>query len=102
MPKALAIQRMQDRMARAVGSRSRSLDRRFAELFRHATKGSLIDAPVFCPAERHAEMLKLINGFRCVPAQILDRILVAQPVRSLHSVVHVPAPVVRFHVAKRR
>src|SRR5262249_55017640 len=31
-----------------------------------------------------------------------DRVLIAQPVRTLHGVVHVPAPVVFAHIAKRR
>src|SRR6202035_569168 len=33
--------------------------------------------------------------------QVFDRVLVAEPVRTLDGVVHVPAPVVLAHVAER-
>src|SRR5690606_30545036 len=44
----------------------------------------------------------LDHGRRRLAAHVLDRVLVAQPVRPLHGVVHVPAPVVLAHVAERR
>src|SRR5262249_48192119 len=37
-----------------------------------------------------------------VTAHVFDGVLVAQPVRALDGVVHVPAPVVGAHVAERR
>src|SRR6185503_2427356 len=37
-----------------------------------------------------------------VAAHVFDRVLVAQPIGALDRVVHVPAPVVRTHVAERR
>ena len=46
-------------------------------------------------------MLELVDRLGSVAAQIFDRVLVAQPVGALDRVVHVPAPVVRTHVAER-
>ena len=46
-------------------------------------------------------MLQLVDRFRRVAAEIFDGVLVAQPVRSLDGVVHVPAPVVLAHIAER-
>ena len=99
---ALPVERMQHRVPGAVGRRARALDRRLAVVLRHAAEGALIDLAFFGTAERHAEMLKLVDGFRRVAAQILDRVLIAEPVRPLHGVVHVPAPIVGLHVAERR
>ena len=47
-------------------------------------------------------MLELVDGGGRVAAQVLDGVLIAEPVGALHGVVHVPAPVVRPHVAERR
>ena len=47
-------------------------------------------------------MLKFDHCIRSLFAHVLDRILIAEPVRALDSVVHVPAPVIRAHVAKGR
>ena len=85
------------RSAAAAGA----LDRRLAEFLRHAAEGALIDLAFFRTAERHAEMLELVDGLRRVAAQIFDRVLIAQPVRPLDGVVHVPAPIVGLHIAER-
>src|SRR5262249_1938368 len=53
------------------------------------------------PRERQAPMLQLVDRLRSVAAHVLDRVLVAEPVGALDGVVHVPAPVVRAHVAER-
>ena len=45
-------------------------------------------------------MLQLIDRVGRVAAEIFDGVLVAQPVRSLDGVVHVPAPVVLAHIAQ--
>jgi hypothetical protein len=46
-------------------------------------------------------MLQFVDGCRRVAAQILDCVLVSEPVRAFHRVVHVPAPVILAHVAQR-
>src|SRR5205814_5643068 len=47
-------------------------------------------------------MFDLVVACARVADTIFDRVLVAQPVRTLDGIVHVPAPVVRMHVAERR
>ena len=47
-------------------------------------------------------MLELVDRVGRLAAQIFDGVLVAEPVRPLDGVVHVPAPVVRAHIAERR
>ena len=46
-------------------------------------------------------MLELVDDLRRHLAHVLDRVLVAEPVRALDRVVHVPEPVVLGHVAER-
>ncbi len=99
----LAVQRVQHGVAGAVGGGARALRRRaFAELGGHAAERALVDLAVLGARERHAVVLHLVNGGWRVAAQIFDGVLVAEPVGALHRVVHVPAPVVRPHVAERR
>ncbi len=45
-------------------------------------------------------MLEFYDCFRRPFAHVLDGVLIAEPVRPLHGVVHVPAPVVRPHVSE--
>ena len=47
-------------------------------------------------------MFKFDHRIRSLFAHVLDRILIAKPVRALDGVVHVPAPIIRAHVAKGR
>jgi len=53
-------------------------------------------------AERHAEMLELVDRLGGLAAQIFDRILVTEPVAALDRVVHVPLPAIGTHVAEAR
>ena len=99
----LAVERVQHGVAGAVGGGARALRRRaFAELRRHAAERALVDLAVLGARERHAVVLHLVHGGRRVAAEVFDGVLVAEPVGALHRVVHVPAPVVRPHVAERR
>ncbi len=99
----LPIERMQHRMAGAVGGGASALRRRpLAIVGRHAAEGALIDASILGAREGHAPMLELIDGLRRVAAQIFDRVLVSEPVGALDGVVHVPFPVVRPHIGERR
>ena len=47
-------------------------------------------------------MLQLQYRAGRFPAHIFDGVLIAQPVRALDSVVHVPAPIVLAHIAHGR
>src|SRR5689334_22142009 len=46
-------------------------------------------------------MLELDDRGDRVAAHVFDRVLVAEPVRALDRVVHVPAPIVRADIAER-
>ena len=46
-------------------------------------------------------MLQFVHHFRRGAAHELDRILVAEVVRALHRVIHVPVPVVFLDIAER-
>jgi hypothetical protein len=97
----LAVHGVQHGMAGAVGGGAGALGLALAVIQRHAAEWPLIDPAVLGARERHAPMFQLVNGFRCVAHHIFDGVLVAEPVRSLDGVVHMPAPVVRMHVAER-
>ena len=97
----LAVHRVQHGMTGAVGGGAGALRLAFAVFQRHAAERALIDLAVLGARERHAPVLELVNGFGRVADHVFDGILVAEPVRPLDGVVHVPAPVVRMHVAER-
>ena len=97
----LAVERVQHGVAGAVGGGAGALRGALAEVRRHAAERALVDLAVLGARERHAPMLELVDGGGRVAAEIFDRVLVAEPVRALDRVVHVPAPVVRAHVAER-
>ena len=101
MTQRLAVHRMQHGVASAVGGSTSALRLALAEVDRHAAERPLIDLAVLGARERHAPMLELVDGFRRVAHHVFDGVLVAEPVRPLDGVVHVPAPVVRMHVAER-
>ena len=100
-PQPLAIERVQDRMAGAVGGGAGALGDALAVVGRHAAERALIDLALFGARERHPPMIEFIDRRRRVAAEIFDRVLIAEPVRALDGVVHVPAPVVDAHVAER-
>ena len=98
----LPVERVQDRMARAVGGGAGALHRRpVAELGHVPAERALVDLAGLGARERHAVMLELVDGGRRVARQVLHRVVVAQPVRPLDGVVHMPLPVVGAHVLER-
>src|SRR3989442_12559886 len=92
---------MQHGVTGAVGGRAGALRGTLAVMGGHAAERPLIDPAVFRARERQAPMLELVHRLGRVAAEILDGILVAEPVRPLDGVVHVPAPVVLAHIAER-
>ena len=60
---------------------------------------ALVNQTLVCPTEGHAVVLQLNNSFRGLTTHVVDSVLVTQPVTALHSVVMVPLPVIRLHVA---
>ncbi len=98
----LPVERVQHGVAGAVGGGAGALRRRPpAEIGGHAAERALIDAAVLGARERHAPMFEFVDGGGRVAAEIFDRILIAEPVRPLDGVVHVPFPVVRPHIGER-
>ena len=47
-------------------------------------------------------MFEFYHRIRRFLAHVLDRILIAEPVRTFDRVIHVPAPVILAHIAQRR
>ena len=89
-------------MAGPVGGRTGALGRRaLAEVGGHAAEGALIDAAVLGAREGHAVMLELVDRLGRLAAEIFDGVLIAQPVRALDGVEHVPAPIIGTHIAER-
>ena len=101
MAQRLAVHGVQHGVAGAVGGGASALRLPLAEIGGHAAEGALEDLAVLGAREGHAPMFELVNRLRRVAAEIFDGVLVAEPVRSLHRVVHVPAPVVGAHIAER-
>src|SRR6185369_6664802 len=76
--------------------------RALAVIARLAAERALIYPAVRRAVERHAEVLELVNGFVGLAAHEFDRVLVAQVVRALDGIEHVPVPVVVAVVSERR
>jgi hypothetical protein len=66
------------------------------------TEGSLVDLLLVVPREGTAPVFHLVDGARGVVAEDLDRVLVAQEVRTLDGVVDVVLDGVPIHVAECR
>ena len=100
---ALLVERVQHRVAGAVGRGARALDRRaFAHVLHVPAERALVDRAFGVAAEGNARMLELVDRLRSLAHHVLDRVLVAQPVRSLDGIEHVPGPVVRAVVLQGR
>src|ERR1700739_1226412 len=98
----LLVESVHQRVPGAVRGRAGALRHALAEVGRHAAEGPLVDEAGLGARERHAIMLELDHRGGRLLAHQLDGSLVAEPVRALDGVEHVPAPVVLPHVAERR
>ena len=87
-------------MAGTVGGGAGALGLALAVIDGHAAERALVDLAVFGAGER-TPMLQFETASGTLRHHVLDGILIAEPVRSLDGVVHVPAPVVLVHVAER-
>ena len=95
------VQRVQQRVAGAVGRGAGALHRLLAEVGGVAAERTLVDGAVGIAVERHAEVFELVDDLRRFAAHEFDGVLVAQVVAALDGVEHVPVPVVLAHVAER-
>jgi hypothetical protein len=99
---SLAVQRVQNGVAGAVGGRASALHRgSVAEIHHMAAERPLVDFALFGARERNAVVLELVDGGRRLAHHVFDGIDVAQPVRALDGVVHMPLPIVRAHIGER-
>ncbi len=101
MAQRLAVHGVQHGVAGAVGGGAGALRLALAVVQRHAAERPLIDFAVLGARERHAPVLEFVDRLRRMAHHVFDGVLIAEPVRPLDGVVHVPAPVVLVHVAKR-
>ena len=101
MLQRLLIERMQHGMAGPVGRRAGPLRLALAEARGHAAEGALIDLAILGAGKGQAVMLELDDRGHSLAHHIFDGVLIAQPVRPFHGVVHVPAPIVLAHIAER-
>src|SRR5690606_17008661 len=101
VPGALVGERREHRVAGAVGGVAGAAHGRLAEVARVPAEAALADLALLVAAERDAVVLELDDGARRVLAQHLDRVLVAEVVRALDAVEHVPEPGVLLLVAQR-
>jgi len=97
----LLVQRVQHRVAGAVGRGAGALHGLLAVVGGVAAEGALVDRAVGVAVEGHAHVLELVHHLGCFAAHEFDRVLVAQPVTALDGVVEVVVPVVLGHVAER-
>ena len=99
---ALLVERVEHGVAGAVGGGAGALHRRArAHILHVSPERALIDGAVLIAAERDAGMFQLDHRGRRLAHHIFDRVLIAEPVRSLDGVVHVPRPVIGRVVAER-
>ena len=98
----LPVERVQHGVPRAV-RRARAAVRlpALAVIERLPAERALVDFAVVGSGKRQAVILQLNHGFRRLAAHVLDRVLVAEPVRALDGVVRVPPPVVFGQVPER-
>mmetsp|Transcript_21674 Transcript_21674/g.84431 ORF Transcript_21674/g.84431 Transcript_21674/m.84431 type:complete len:640 (+) Transcript_21674:4098-6017(+) len=97
----LLVERVQHRVAGAVGRGAGALHRLLAVVGGVAAEGALVDGAVGIAVEGHAEVFEFVHDLGRFAAHELDRVLVTQPVGALDGVVEVVVPVVLAHVAER-
>ena len=91
---------MQNGVTGAVRSGAGALCCAFTKVGGHAAKRALVDFAIVGAREGHAVVLEFDNGRNGFATHIFDGVLIAQPVRPLDGVVHVPFPVVCPHVTQ--
>ena len=91
----LLVERMQQGVSgpvrRSAGARRLTT---LAEVLRLSAKGTLVDAACLGSRERQPHVLELEDSLGADGAHVFDRVLIANVVRPLDGVVHVPAPIV--------
>ena len=94
------VHRLQDHVPGAVGGVAGTAYRTLAKVARMSAEAALVDTSIGCAVEWQAAMFQFIDGIDRFTCQDLSRGLIYQVVAALDSIVHVPLPVVFFHVAQ--
>ena len=97
----LLVQSMQHRMTGTVGNRASTFYCTFTVFSSMTAERTLINFAAFYAIKRHTHVFQLNHRFRCGSTHKLNRILIAQPVRTFHGIVHVPVPTVLLHITQR-
>lgn len=63
-------------------------------------ESSLVDFAIGSTWERHSVVLQLDDSFWGFTSHVMDCVLVTEPIRSFHCVVHMPFPVIVLHVSQ--
>lgn len=101
--KRLSVQGVEEGVAGAVGDAAAPMRLpALSEVQRLSTEGALVDPSVFRSGKRHAVVFQLENGLGGLAGHVVYGILVAEPIGAFDGVVHVPFPVVVFHVPDGR
>ena len=97
----LLIQGMQHRMTGTVSNRAGTFYCAFTVFGSMTAERTLINFPAFHAVKRHTHMFQLNHRLRRGATHKLNRVLVAQPVRTFHGIVHVPVPTILLHITQR-
>ena len=95
------IERMQHRVAGAICRGASALNGLLTKVGGMPAKWPLINRAIRIPVEWHSKVLEFVDHLRRHPAHELDRVLVAEIIRPLNGVEHMPVPVVLAHIAQR-
>mmetsp|Transcript_45581 Transcript_45581/g.121197 ORF Transcript_45581/g.121197 Transcript_45581/m.121197 type:complete len:372 (+) Transcript_45581:1171-2286(+) len=99
--KSLAVEGVKHRVPSTVSNSGAAVSlTTLAKLEGLTTEGTLVDLALLSTRERHAIVLELNDSARGLTTHVLNSILVAEPVRTLHRVIEVPAPIVLGHIAQ--
>ncbi|SVM36094.1 Uncharacterised protein [Klebsiella pneumoniae] len=97
----LLIKGVQQGVTGTVSRRSGTCRLLAAEVFRLAAERTLINRAIFETGERQPHMVQLQNRFRAGFTHIFDGVLIANVVRPLNGVVHMPFPVIFMGITER-
>src|SRR6266851_6394388 len=95
------VHRLQHHVPGTVGGVAGTTDSGFTVVACMSSEAALVDAPIGGAVEGQAAMLQLVDGIDGVSSQDFRRGLIDQVVATLDGVVHMPFPVIFFHVAQR-
>src|SRR2546421_4054707 len=95
------VHRLQDHVPGAVGGVAGTAYRSLAKVACMSAEAALVDTPIGCAVEWQATMFQFVDGIDRFTCQDLGRGLIYQVVAALDGIVHMPLPVVFFHVAQR-